>query len=107
MQLMTFLGESLDEVEKRWSEWRRKHEVKKAKESGASKVGGLFGKVTGTEDAAKLGKSTAEIVVTLYAADGKTIVASSPASVETKGSVTDAVKAAIDQVIDGILVKMK
>ena len=82
-------------------------EVKKAKESGASKVGGLFGKVTGTEDAAKLGKSTAEIVVTLYGADGKTVVASSPASAETKGSVTDAVKVAIDQVIDGILAKMK
>ena len=59
------------------------------------------------EDAAKLGKSTAEIVVTLYAGDGKTIVASSPASAEIKGSVTDAVKAAIDQVMDGILAKMK
>jgi hypothetical protein len=82
-------------------------EVKKAKESGASKIGGLFGKVTGSEDAAKLGKSTAEIVVTLYAGDGKTIVASSPASAEIKGSVTDAVKAAIDQVMDGILAKMK
>ena len=82
-------------------------EVKKAKESGAAKIGGLFGKVTGSEDAAKVGKSTAEIVVTLYGADGKTIVASSPASSETKGSVTDAVKAAIDQVIDGIIAKMK
>ena len=82
-------------------------EVRKAKESGASKVGGLFGKVTGTEDAAKLGKSSAEIVVTLYASDGKTVVASSPASVEIKGSTTDAVKAAIDQVIDGLIAKMK
>lgn len=82
-------------------------EVKKAKESGASKIGGLFGKVTGTDDAAKLGKSTAEIVVTLYGSDGKTVVASSPASAEAKGSTTDAVKAAIDQVIDGLLAKMK
>ncbi|HKP69252.1 MAG TPA: hypothetical protein VJV05_08210 [Pyrinomonadaceae bacterium] len=82
-------------------------EVKKAKESGASKIGGLFGKVTGTEDAAKLGKSTAEIVLSLYGADGKTVVASSPATAEVKGSTTDAVKAAIDQVFDGILAKMK
>ena len=30
--LITFLRETLDEVEKRWNEWRRKHEVEKAKE---------------------------------------------------------------------------
>lgn len=31
--LMTFLRANLNEVEKRWNEWRRKHEVNKAKEA--------------------------------------------------------------------------
>lgn len=30
--LITFLRETLNQVEKRWNEWRRKHEVEKAKE---------------------------------------------------------------------------
>src|SRR4030095_8150550 len=50
-------------------------EITKIKESGASKIGGLFGKVTGVEDAAKAGTSSAEIVVTIYGKDGKTVVA--------------------------------
>ena len=82
-------------------------EVTKIKESGASKIGGLFGKVTGTEDAAKLGNSSAEIVVTIYGKDGKTILASSPARAEVKGKGTDAVRAAIDLVIGGLLTKIK
>lgn len=82
-------------------------EITKVKESGASKIGGLFGKVTGNEDAAKAGTSSAEIVVTVYGKDGKTVVASSPARAEAKGKGTDAVKAAIDQVIGGLLAKVK
>lgn len=82
-------------------------EIKKVKESGAAKIGGLFGKVTGNTDAAKAGTSTADIVVTLYGKDGKTVVASSPATGEAKGSGSDAVKAAIDQVISGLLSKAK
>ena len=82
-------------------------EISKIKESGASKIGGLFGKVTGNEDAAKAGTSTAEIVVTIYGKDGKTVVASSPARAEAKGKGTDAVRAAIDQVIGGLLSKIK
>ncbi len=82
-------------------------EVKKIKESGASKVGGLFGKVTGTDALAKAGKSQAEIVVTLYAGDGKTVVSRSPANVEVSGSSTDAVKAAIDQVIGDLIGRIK
>jgi hypothetical protein len=82
-------------------------EVTKIKESGASKIGGLFGKVTGNEDAAKAGNSSAEIVVTVYGKDGKTVVASAPARAEAKGKGTDAVKAAIDQVISGLLAKVK
>ncbi len=81
-------------------------EVRKVKESGASKVGGLFGKVTGG-DLAKAGKSQADIVVTLYGSDGKTVVASAPATVEVSGNSTDAVKAAIDQVISSLITKIK
>ncbi len=82
-------------------------EITKLKESGASKVGGLFGKVTGTEGAAAIGNSSAEIVVTIYGKDGKTVVASSPAKADVKGKGTDAVKAAIDQVIGSLLSKIK
>lgn len=82
-------------------------EVRKAKESGASKVGGLFGKVTGSDSMAKAGKSQAEIVVTLYGSDGKTVVASAPATADVSGGSNDAVKAAIDQVISGLIGKIK
>lgn len=79
----------------------------KVKESGASKVGGLFGKVTGSDDAAKMGESEAEIVMNVYSSDGKTVVASSPASVKIKGASNDAVKAAIDKAIGPLLAKIK
>lgn len=82
-------------------------QVKKIKESGASKVGGLFGKVTGSDALAKAGRSQAEIIVTLYAGDGKTVVSTSPATVEVSGSSTDAVKAAIDKVIGDVISKIK
>lgn len=82
-------------------------EIKKVKESGASKVGGLFGKVTGNSDVAKIGSSSADVVVTIYGTDGKTVVASSPANAEVKGTASDAVKAAIDQVLSGLLAKLK
>lgn len=81
-------------------------ELKKVKESGASKVGGLFGKVTGA-DTGKIGNTQAEIVVTIYGKDGKTVVASAPATVDVKGTGNDAVKAAIDQVIGGLIAKIK
>lgn len=79
----------------------------KVKESGASKIGGLFGKVTGSDDASKLGESEAEIVMNVYGSDGKTVVASSPASAKIKGTSNDAVKAAIDQAIGPLLAKIK
>lgn len=82
-------------------------EIKKIKESGGAKIGGLFGKITGSSDMAKAGTSSAEIVVTLYGKDGKTAIISSPATAEVKGSANDAVKAAIDQVIGGVLAKAK
>ena len=82
-------------------------EIKSVKESGASKIGGLFGKVTGNEDAAKLGKSEAEVVVTLYSGDGKTVVASGMAKEKVDGKADDAVKAAIDKALVQVLPKLK
>jgi hypothetical protein len=82
-------------------------EIKKIKESGASKIGGLFGKVTGNDDAAKIGESEAEIVITVYGKDGKTVVASAAASEKVKGKSNDAVKAAIDKIIGGLLEKIQ
>lgn len=81
-------------------------EIKKVKESGASKIGGIFGKVTGT-DASKIGDSEAEITVTVYGKDGKTVVATADGKQKVKGKADDAVKAALDQVLPGLIEKMK
>lgn len=82
-------------------------EIKKIKESGGAKIGGLFGKVTGNSDAAKLGDSEAEIVVTIYGNDGKTVVATATTTEKVKGKGDDAVKAGIDKIISGLLEKIK
>ena len=82
-------------------------ELKKVKESGAAKIGGLFGKVTGNSDAGKLGESEAEIVITIYGKDGKSVVATATATEKIKGKGDDAVKAAIDKIIGGLLEKIK
>ncbi len=82
-------------------------EIKSVKESGASKIGGLFGKVTGNMDASKLGQSEAEVVITLYAQDGKTVSASATAKEKIDGKADDAVKAAIDKALVQILPKLK
>lgn len=82
-------------------------EIKSVKESGAAKIGGLFGKVTGNTDAAKLGKSEAEIVITLYDKDGKTVVATGTAKEKTDGKADDAVRAAIDKALASVLPKLK
>jgi hypothetical protein len=82
-------------------------ELKKIKESSGAKIGGLFGKVTGNSDAAKLGDSEAEIVITIYGKDGKTVVATASETAKVKGKPDDAVKAAIDKIIGGLLQKIK
>jgi hypothetical protein len=82
-------------------------EIKSVKESGASKVGGIFGKVTGNTDASKIGKSEAEIVITLYDKDGKTVIATATAKEKADGKADDAVKAAIDKALPQILSKLK
>ena len=79
----------------------------KVKESGASKIGGLFGKVTGSDEGAKLGESEVEIVMNIYSSDGKTSVANASGSAKIKGSSNDAAKAAIDQAIAPLIGKIK
>lgn len=79
----------------------------KVKESGASKIGGLFGKVTGSDEAAKLGESEVEIVMNIYGSDGRTSVASVSGSAKIKGTSNDAAKAAIDQAIAPLIGKIK
>lgn len=82
-------------------------EIKKVKESGASKIGGIFGKVTGDSSAAKIGDSEAEVIVTVYGKDGKTVIASMNAAQKVKGKADDAVKAAIEQVLSSLLANIK
>ncbi len=82
-------------------------QIKKIKESGGAKIGGLFGKVTGNTDAAKLGETEAEIVITIYSNDGKNVVNSASATEKIKGSPDDAVKAAIDKILSGLLKSIK
>jgi hypothetical protein len=82
-------------------------ELKKVKESGAAKLGGLFGKVTGDSDASKIGSSEAEIVITIYGKDGKSVVASGTATKKVDGKANDAVKGAIDQIIPALLIQIK
>ncbi len=82
-------------------------EIKKVKESGGAKIGGLFGKVTGNDSAAKLGESEVEIIITIYGKDGKSVVATANATEKMKGSPNDAFKAAIDKIIGGLIAKIK
>lgn len=82
-------------------------EINQAKESSGAKIGGLFGKVTGSGDAAKIGDSTAEITISIYGQDRKTVVATAKATQKVKGNSNDAVRAAIDQIIGGLLDKIK
>lgn len=81
-------------------------EVRSAKESGAAKIGGLFGKVTGDSSASKLGTSEAEVVVTLYDKDGKTVLATGSAKEKVDGKADDAVRAAINKALSGVLPRL-
>lgn len=82
-------------------------DIGKAKESGAAKIGGLFGKVTGTGDASKAGSSEAEITVTVYAQDRKTVVVSVPVTEKVKGNSNDAVRAALEKAMPSVIAKLK
>ncbi len=81
-------------------------EIRSAKESGAAKIGGLFGKVTGDTSSAKIGTSEAEVVVTLYDKDGKTVLATGSAKEKVDGKADAAVRAAINKALSGVLPKL-
>ena len=82
-------------------------EIVSAKQSKAGKIGGLFGKVTGNTDAAKVGDSEAEVVVTVYQKDGKTIVGQQSAKQKIAGSTDDAAKSAIENALNQLIGKIK
>ena len=82
-------------------------EIVSAKQSKAGKVGGLFSKVTGNTDAAKIGDSEAEVIVTIYQKDGKTVVAQQTAKQKIAGSPDDAMKAAIENALNQLVGKIK
>ena len=52
-QLMAFLRSALNEMEKQWSEWRRKHEVKKAKEQSPALAEWIDGLGPGFKESAE------------------------------------------------------
>lgn len=82
-------------------------DIEKAKESTGAKIGGLFGKVTGTSGTSKAGDSEATITIMLYAQDRKTVVATATATEKVKGSSNDAAKAAIEKALPAIIAKLK
>ena len=82
-------------------------EIRKVKESSGAKIGGLFGKVTGSDDAAKLGDTEAEIAINIFAKDGKTVVVGGSTLVKVKGKGDDALKAAVDKILGGLLEKIR
>jgi len=82
-------------------------EIVGAKQSKAGKIGGMFGKITGNTDAAKVGDSEAEVVVTVYQKDGKTIVGRQTSKQKIAGSTDDAAKSAIDNALNQLIGKIK
>lgn len=82
-------------------------EIVNAKQSKAAKIGGLFGKVTGNTDAAKIGDSEAEVVVTVYQKDGKTVVAQQTAKQKITGTPDEAVKSAVEYALNQLTGKMR
>jgi hypothetical protein len=76
-------------------------EIRKAKESTAGKVGGIFGKVTGIET--KAGKTDVELVMTLVKAGSNATLGQSRVAQKFDGTASEALKAAIDDGLDRIL----
>jgi hypothetical protein len=76
-------------------------DIKKAKESAASKAGGIFGKVTGIET--KAGKTDVELVMTLTKSNSGTPLTQSRVARKFDGTAAEALKAAIDEALGNIL----
>jgi hypothetical protein len=75
-------------------------EVKKAKETKAGKIGGIFGKVTGVDTK---GQTEIELVMTLVKPNSNNPVTQSRVAQKYDGSLSEAVKSAIDDAFDKIL----
>ena len=82
-------------------------EIVSAKQSKAGKIGGMFGKITGSTDAAKVGDSEAEVIVTVYQKDGKTVVGQQTSKQKVAGSTDDAAKSAIENALNQLVGKIK
>lgn len=82
-------------------------EIVSSKQSKSGKLGGLFGKVTGTSDASKAGDSEVEVLVTVYQKDGKTVVAQQSAKQKSAGTPDDAASAAIAAALNQLAGRMK
>ncbi|HVE55425.1 MAG TPA: hypothetical protein VNB22_01260, partial [Pyrinomonadaceae bacterium] len=75
-------------------------EIKKVKETKAGKIGGIFGKVTGVETK---GQTEIEIVLTLVKPGANATPGQARIEQKYDGTVSEAVKAAIDDGLDKIL----
>ncbi len=75
-------------------------EIKKVKETKAGKIGGIFGKVTGVESK---GQTEIELVMTLARPNSNSPVTQSRITQKYDGTVSEALKAAIDDGLDKIL----
>ena len=82
-------------------------EILAAKQSKAAKIGGLFGKVTGNSDASKIGDSEAEVIVTAYRKDGKTVIGTQTSKQKVSGSPDDAARAAIEAALGQLIGKLE
>lgn len=81
--------------------------INSVKESGASKIGGLFGKITGSPDASKIGESEADLTITIFGPDGKSPVASASSQQRVNGKADAAVRAALDAAFAQISARIK
>lgn len=79
-------------------------EIKKVRESSASKVGGIFGKVTGIDT--KTAKTEVELVLTLIKSDSNTQIGQTRIIQKFDGSPTDAVRSAIADGLEKVLFKI-
>ena len=80
-------------------------EIVKVKESTASKVGGIFGKVTGVD--VKGSKTEIELVMTLSKGDSNVSIGQARVARKFDGGSSEALKQAIDNALDTILTKIE
>lgn len=79
-------------------------EIRKAKETKAGKIGGIFGKVTGVESK---GQVDVEIVMTLAKGGTNAQMGQTRIAQKYDGTASEALKAAIDDALDRILAEIE